>query len=318
MNSRKTLLLACTALALLVALAGCNQPNKQDAPLRVAVLPILDSLPLYVAEAEGYFQDENITIELITVSSAAERDQLLQADQVDVLITDLVALALANRDQSELVAIRYAMLPTPQFAQFRILSAPEAGIESVQDLAQVPVGISEGTVIEYVTDRLLSRAGLPTTSIETVAVPKVPDRMTLLAAGELSAATLPEPSGSLALQEGAHLVIDDTSYTEVSCSIFAVRAEVLDDRAETMRGFVRAINRASVAINDDKTAWSDLLAEGQLVPPAIGSTYSLPDYPPAAVPTAAQVADVADWLNQTGRLAETAPYKQIVTEAFLQ
>ena len=53
-----------------------------------------------------------LQVELIPAASAAERDQLLQAGQVDGVITDLVALALYNKEQTEVVAVRYAMVPT--------------------------------------------------------------------------------------------------------------------------------------------------------------------------------------------------------------
>ncbi|MDF1513816.1 MAG: ABC transporter substrate-binding protein, partial [Anaerolineae bacterium] len=93
-------------LALILILAGCES-NRETRTLRIAVLPILDTLPLYVAEAEGFFDRYGLTVEFIPAASAAERDQLLQAGQVDGVISDLVALAFYNRDQLTVTAIRY-------------------------------------------------------------------------------------------------------------------------------------------------------------------------------------------------------------------
>ncbi|HQK15671.1 MAG TPA: MetQ/NlpA family ABC transporter substrate-binding protein, partial [Anaerolineae bacterium] len=205
MRKLRVLLLASCIGAVL--LTGCQKPEAKA--LRIAVLPVLDALPLYVAEAEGYFAAQGIQVELIPAASAAERDQLLQAGQIDGFITDLVALALYNRESPQVVAVRYAMVPTADFAQFRILAAAQSGITTVEGLRGVPIGVSEGTVIEYVTHRLLEAEGLPTDAIATLAVPKIADRMALLGAGELSAATLPEPLASLAMQQGAVLIVDD-------------------------------------------------------------------------------------------------------------
>ncbi|MCD6285312.1 MAG: ABC transporter substrate-binding protein, partial [Anaerolineae bacterium] len=308
MMRRAWFVLTLTAAALGLTLSGCRRGAKPAPRLRVAVLPILDSLPLYVADMEGFFSEEGIEIELLTAGSAAERDQLLQAGQVDSVITDLVSLALVNRDEIRLVAVRYAMVPTAEVAQFRILAAPNAHVHSPSDLAGAAIGVSEGTVIEYVTERLLAAEGLAPDQIETLAVPKIPDRMALLTAGELTAATLPEPLGSLALQQGAQLVIDDTAHPEVSCSIFAVRADVLTDQPEVVQSFVRAINRASTAINGDRASWADLLSEKGIVPTPLIGSYTLPDYPAPAVPTEAQYFDVAAWLRETGRLDAAPAY----------
>ncbi|MBN2389095.1 MAG: ABC transporter substrate-binding protein [Anaerolineae bacterium] len=301
------LLLFCIGM---IALSGCRKP--ESGTLRIAVLPILDTLPLYVAEIEGYFAAQGITVDLIPAAAAAERDQLLQAGQIDGFITDLVALALYNRDTTQVVAVRYAMVPTANFAQFRILAAAQSGITTVEGLRDVPVGVSEGTVIEYVTHRLLEAAGLPTDEIATLAVPKIPDRMALLGAGELSAATLPEPLASLAMQQGAIVITDDTAHPEISCSVYAFHKDVIDQHPQTVRAFLAAIDEASDAINGDKSRWSDLLADKGLVPAPLAGAYILPDYPANAVPTEAQFANAVSWLQATGRLTATPMYKDSV------
>lgn len=301
------LLMFCCAMA---AMLGCK-PAEEKA-LRIAVLPILDTLPLYVAEAEGYFDARGIAVELLPAASAAERDQLLQAEQIDGFITDLVALALYNRNATQVVAVRYAMVSTPNFAQFRVLAAAESGIATVEDLRGIPIGVSEGTVIEYMTHRLLEAEGLPTDAITTLAVPKIPDRMALLGAGELSAATLPEPLASLAMQQGAVLIIDDTRHPEVSCSVYAFRKDVIDQQPQTVQAFLVAIDEASAAINADKGRWGDLLTEKGLVPAPLAGTYTLPDYPTDAIPTEAQFADAVAWLQDTGRLTTAPTYEDSV------
>ncbi|MGC9395980.1 MAG: ABC transporter substrate-binding protein [Anaerolineae bacterium] len=293
-----------------VVVTGCR---KQEAgALRIAVLPILDTLPLYVAEAEGYFAAQEVEVELIPAASAAERDQLLQAGQIDGFITDLVALALYNRDATQVVAVRYAMVPTADFAQFRVLAAAQSDIATVGDLRGVQIGVSEGTVIEYVTHRLLEAERLPTDEITTLAVPKIPDRMALLGAGELRAATLPEPLASLAMQQGAVVIADDTAHPEISCSVYAFRKEVIDQEPQTVRAFLAAINEASAAINIDKNHWSALLTEKGLVPAPLAGSYTLPDYPASAVPTESQFADAVTWLKATGRLTTTPAYEDSV------
>jgi NitT/TauT family transport system substrate-binding protein len=307
---------AFLALAILL-LAGCRAGRAAEAPapLRFAVLPILDALPVYVAEAEGYFAAEGVEVELVHASSAAERDQLLQAAQIDGVITDLVALALYNREITRVIAVRYAMTPTAEFAQFRLLAAPGSGILTPADLRGVPIGLSEGTVIEYVTARLLEAEGLAGDEIVPLGVPKIPERMALLAAGELQAATLPEPLASLAIQQGATVIVDDRAHPGVSGSLFAFKASIVRNREADVDGFLRAIDRASAAINADKTRWDDLLAEQALIPAPLTGSYTLPDYPTGGLPPASQFSDVIDWLQAAGRLRTNPDYADVVRPA---
>lgn len=312
---RKTVLLLA-ATALLLAAAGCGGTAEPES-LRIGVLPILDTLPMYVAQQEGIFAENGVEVEFVSAASAAERDQLLQAGKVDGIITDLVALALYNRDAPRVSAVRYAMTPTSDFAQFRVMAAGDADIAEPADLAGVPIGISEGTVIEYVTARMLQAEGLSPQEIETLAVPKIPERMALLRSGELRAATLPEPLASLVMQDGAVVVVNDTDHVDTSCSVYAFRRETLEEHPDAVRGFLKAVSEASQAINADKTRWSDLLAEQNLVPQPLMGSYELPDYPSDDIPSEAQFTEAVAWLQETGRMSGEPSYADAVEDGYL-
>lgn len=311
---RVVLLLLVVVIPLAIGCRGAQPP----AAVRFAVLPILDALPIYVAAEEGYFAEEGLEVELIPAASAPERDQLLQAGRADGVITDLVALSLYNREDRSVVTVRYAMVPTAEFPQFRILAAGDAGVRSPAELSNVPIGVSEGTVIEYVTDRLLAAEGLPSEEIAALAVPKIPERMALLNSGELAAATLPEPLATLAMQQGAVVVVDDSRHPEFSASIFAFTAGMVEDNPDAVGAFVRAVDRAGAAINADKARWATLLAEKNLVPPPISGSYTLPDYPTGGVPTEEQLADVGAWLIQEGMLDVEPLYEEVVDGSFTE
>lgn len=312
----RTYTLIAVATGLLLVSAGCAGGAAPDT-LRIGVLPILDALPMLVAEQQGAFEQYGVEVEFVSAASAAERDQLLQAGKIDGFITDLVALALYNREAPRVAAVRYAMTPTSSFAQFRVMAARESGISRPEELADVEIGISEGTIIEYVTDRMLEAEGLSPGEIETLAVPKIPERMALLRSGELDAATLPEPLGSLALQDGAVVVVDDTRHIETSCSVYAFRKETLLGSPEAVRNFLKAVSQASEAINQDKDRWSDLLAEENLVPEPLMGSYGLPNYPSDETPSQAQFADAVAWLQETGRLSGEPSYADSIDASFL-
>ena len=301
---------------LLLAGASCGG-GREPHTLRIGVLPILDALPMYVAREVGLFEEVGVDVEFIPAASAAERDQLIQTGKVDGIITDLVALALYNRETPSVVGVRYAMTPSDGSPQFRIIASRDADIAQPRELIGVQIGVSEGTVIEYVTDRLLEAEGLAPSEIKTLGVPRIPERMALLRSGELPAATLPEPLASLALQDGAVVVVDDTDHLDTSCSVYAFRQATLDRRPEAVRGFLEAVSQATLAINEDKGRWSGLLANQNLVPEPLMGSYQLPDYPVDKAPTKAQFTDAVDWLQANGRMSETPSYDDVVDASFL-
>ncbi len=307
----------CLALILAGIGAACSPQPAEPTRIRVAVLPILESLPMYVADQEGYFAAEGLEVELIPVSSAPERDQLMQSGQVDAMINEVVSVLFYNQESPQVVVVRFARVATAQAPLFRILAAKDSGIQSVEELAGAPIGISEGTVIEYTTDRLLERAGLAPEQIAKVAVPKIPDRLNLLASGQLQAANLPDPAASLAILQGAVPVIDDTTYPEISHSVISFSRGFVEEHPEAVRGFLRALERAVEAVNGDKSRWDDLLGQKKLLPPPLRGVYTLPDFPPASVPSPEQFNDALAWAQGKGLISTDVPYESSVDASFL-
>jgi NitT/TauT family transport system substrate-binding protein len=197
------------------------------------------------------------------------------------------------------------------------VSSAESGITQVDELRLIPIGVSEGTVIEYTTDRILENAGLSENEIVKIAVPRIPDRLNLLASGQLEAANLPDPAASLAILNGAKLVIDDRSYPQVSHSVLSFSYAFIEEHPEAVRGFLRAVEEAVQAINRDKGAWSQLLVDNNLIPPPLLESYELPDYPLAGVPSEDQFNDALAWLQETGLVTTDLEYGQSIDDSFL-
>lgn len=299
-----------------VLLAGCGG-EPEPMTLKMAVLPILDNLPMYVADEQGYFADENLTVEFIPVNSAAERDQVIQAGRADGMINEILSTLFYNKQEPTITIVRYARVATPDYPQFRILASADSGITSAQDIIDQDIGISEGTIIEYTTDRLLQAEGLSAEDISTVAVPGIPDRMALLDSGELPAANLPDPLASLAMQGGATVVIDDSSYPEYGHSVISFRNEVLQNNPEAIESFLAAVERAVADINADKDQFSGLLAERNLVPQPLIGSYAVPDFPTASVPPTSQWDDVLDWAFSKGYIDSDVEYADSVDASYL-
>lgn len=309
-------LMAAVCLALVSGCAAFSAATP-EVPVRLAVLPILDALPMYAAEEQGCFEEEGVEVRFIPVSSAAERDQVMAAGQADGMINELVSTVLYNQNGVQIQVVRFARVASAEDPQYRILAAPESGVDSAADLAEVEIGISEGTVIEYITDRLLQAEGVSMEAIQTISVPRIPDRMALLTEGELQAATLPDPLSSLAIQNGARVVLDDTRHPEFGYSVISFRAEYLESNPESVRAFLRGLECGVESVNESPEEWTGLLVERQLVPEPVLGAYEVPSFPAATIPSQAQFDDVVAWFDEKGMEPGQATYANSVTAEYL-
>lgn len=297
-------------------LAGCGGAAEPQT-LRVAVLPVLDALPMHVALEQGYFAEENVNVELVAVNSGPERDQLMQSGQVDGMINEIVSVLFYNQQDTEVAIVRFARTATADAPVFSILAAADSGITSVEDLAGVEIGISDATVIEYMTDRVLQYEGLAEDEIVTVAVPRIPDRLALLQSGELKAATLPDPVTGLAVLQGATVITDDSVLPEVGTSVISFSVQALEEKPEAVRGFLAALEKAVNDLNTNPDEFTPLLSEKGLVPEPLLATFVMPPYVTASVPTEAQWEDAIDWAMGKGLISNAPSYADSVDASFL-
>ncbi|NLX10353.1 MAG: ABC transporter substrate-binding protein [Chloroflexi bacterium] len=306
------------ALALLAALfAPALAPGAAQArqdPVRIGALPILDVLPFYVAEQNGYFEEEGVPVEMIPVSSALERDQLFLAGELDGMLNDLISTGIFNQDEVRAVIVAQARRAYEDAPQFRVLAAPDSGIATPEDLRGVEIGISENSVIHYIGQRILEDAGLSADDLSWRAEPNIPIRYQLLMEGQMEVVVLPDPLAQAAIEGGAILVADDTALveTQFSQSVISFSTALIEDHPEYIEGILRAWNRAAEDINADPEAYRDLWLEKTPVPDSVRDTYRLPPFPTYAITDEAAWNDTMTWLVEQEIIDDAPAYEDSV------
>ena len=298
-------------------LQSCAPKPVEMPVLKIALLPIIDAVPIYAAQQEGLFEKNGVKVEIIPVSAAPDRDQLMSAGQADGEINETASVMLFNRESTQLQIVRYALRPTAMSPHFYILASAKSGITQATQLKGVEIGVSQGTVIEYVTDRMLEAQGFTADEIKVIPVPKLSDRMTLLASGDLLAGTMPDPLASLAIQQGAVDVLDDAQSPQYGYSVISFRKAVIDAEPAAIRSFLAALEEATALVNADPAKFANILSDQQIVPAPLLTSYTLPEYPTAGVPTEDEWNDAMTWMIEKQLLKSTVSYSSSVTSEYL-
>jgi NitT/TauT family transport system substrate-binding protein len=304
-------------ILIMIVISACSSRSANPTSIRIAVLPVLDTLPIHVAQEEGLFEKHRVAVEILPAGSAPKRDEMISAGQADGMVNEVVSTIFYNRDETQVQIVRYARSATPDSPIFFILASGQSGISAVDQLKGVEIGVSKGTVIEYLTDRLLQAEGFSDEQISTVAVPDIGQRMALLGSGELNAAMLPDPLASLIMQQGANLVIEDSKHPEYSHSTVSFRKSFIDENPDAVRGFLAAWEDAVELINADPQYYADLMVSKELVPPPLIDKFPVPQFVTADVPSQSQWDDSINWVNENNLVSGQASYDNSVTSEFL-
>jgi NitT/TauT family transport system substrate-binding protein len=330
--TRSTRTLAAVLAALMIAalaLTGCSQAGTgTDAPhqgtplpmtVRIGTLPTEDSLPLWVAQKQGYFATENLPkVEIVEFQSAQERDAAFAAGAIDGFMGDIIAAANLTA-AGKPCTIETVMLGADQSqGRFGIAVAPKSTVTALPQLGNVPVGTSSATIQEYVLDGLMSEAGVATDSVKVEEVKKVPVRFQLLMSGQLKAAALPEPFLSLAEQGGAKLVASDTSATanlSQTVLVFSNAFLAKEGGSSTVASVLKAWDLGVNDINKAPDSVRALLVDKAKLPQSLATSYKVNTYPTHQLPSQSDVDAVLAWMKAKGYLKTDVTYGQLTGQA---
>ena len=298
------------AVMLVVVCTGLPAVQARE-PLRLGILPVVDTLPLLVGETEGLFAEEDLRVELVTFQSALERDAAFQAGRLDGYFGDILSAVLMIRAGQPVRIVTTVFHTHPGHRMFGIVASPGSGLNTLAALQGREVAISRATIIEYLLDRLLVSRGLAPDYVEKLEIKKIPIRLQMLLADQVPAALLPEPLLSLAELKGGEVLLDDRGL-DTSETILALRVQVLAQRPGLAEKFLAAYGKAVRRINRNPDNYKDLLAARTRFPMPVKQQFRIPVFPEPAPPSARDVSAVQDWLGATGNHTDQMPYEALV------
>ena len=279
--------------------------------LRIGILPVVDTLPLQVADVAGDFAAQGLPVELMAFQSALERDAALQAGELDGYFGDLLNTILLMRAGEHLRIVTTVFRTHPDHRMFGVVTAPGSPLVTAGDLAGRAVAISRATIIEYLLDRLLAAGGVDPGAVEKQDIKKIPLRLQMVLAGQVPAALLPEPLLTLAESKGGRVLLDDRAL-DMSETILALTGKALERNPDLGPRFLAAYRAAVERINAAPENFKDLLVSRTQFPLPVKDRYRVPVFPPVAPPSPADVAAVQDWLEANGMGGARLDYADVV------
>lgn len=316
--------LGLIVLSLAIFVFGCgaqkvseSQSAKSETKtVKIGILPIEDNLPFYVAEKDKIYAKEGVQVELVSFASAMERDAALQAGQIDGQVADLLAVALLKKIGVDVRIATIGLGATPQEGRFAILSSPKSDIKDLAGLKGATLGISQNSIIDYVSDQMLIDKGVQLNNIKEISIPKMPVRVDMLLSDQITAACLPDPLASLAQAKGAHVLVDDT-YKNISQTVFLFRSASIQDNPEGIKAVVRAYGSAGQALTNNPDQYRELFLDKAQIPQELKDSYKTPTFSKLQLPTEEEVQSVMKWMVDRKLIPQAYDYQELVDPSLL-
>jgi NitT/TauT family transport system substrate-binding protein len=306
-------------ITIMVFLGGCaeekgmpeGQGQETAGKLKIAVLPIEDTMPLLVAEKNGYFRAENLDVELVSFQSPVEQSNAMQSGEMNGMVTDMIVATLLKDSGLDLKITSITLGVTPAEGRFAIIAAPKSEIKTMEDLKGKNIGISHNSIIEYVTDGLLIEEGIDPGEVKKTSVPKIPVRMEMLFSNQIDAIVVPDPLVTFAEFKGGRIVAQDNK-KNLSQAVLLFDQKTLDQNKNGVEAFYRAYRKAVDDLNNHPEDYKELLIEQANIPELIAEDYKIQHYPQPQVPSEQDVNNILDWMKGKGLLKNDLKYQDLV------
>ena len=208
--------LSATVLMLMCACSG--EPASREAAnravrdaVRVGYQRYITYAPLFIAQAEGFFAAEGITLELIVMPDGSAGTPLVLAGRIDVMAgpgTPGLLNAIAHGARVKIVADK-GSIPMSGCSQLALIGRAGIDLGARSGPGRIRrISPSRAThVFDYFVERALAEAGLDTSALEVL---HLPTSMlgSALGDGRVDAVATTEPAVARLVAAGNHVLRD--------------------------------------------------------------------------------------------------------------
>lgn len=217
--------------------------REDSAALKVAVMPTLDCLPLFIAKDRQLF-DTAVDIRLKRFTAQMDCDTALMRGRVEGSVTDLVRAERMKKGGDSLTYF------SATNAYWLLISNRHQRITQLKHLDDKMLAMTRYSVTDLLGDLAVDSAKLKPERVFRIQVNDVNVRLKMLENNEMDALLLTEPQATQALL-GKHKVLLDTRKEDIRMGAIVFRGKGMDDanRKKQMEVFLKGYNVACDSIN---------------------------------------------------------------------
>lgn len=218
--------------------------RKDSAAFKVAVMPTLDCLPIFVAHEYHLFDTVRTDIRLKYFQAQMDCDTALMKGRVQASISDMVRTEYMQKRGAKLHYL------TSTNAYWQLMVGRTVRVKRFQHLADKAMGMTRFSVTDLLADMVVDSAKLAHDEVFRIQVNDVYVRLKMLENKELDVAWMTEPQSTMARLMACQ-PLADSRQLKVNMGVLVCLHQVMKDtdRKWQLDRFVNGYNSACDSIN---------------------------------------------------------------------
>ena len=235
------------ALALAIALSAGSAVAEE---IKVGVLHLASSGPIFIAADKGYFKDEGLEAKLVFFEAAQPIAVAVVSRDLDVGVTAFTAGFFSLAGKGGITVIGAQSREEPGYHLIAYVAsdkAYDAGFKSLEDFPGRKIAITQvGSSFHYSLGLLADKLGFKLSSVELAPLQSMPNMASALEGNQVDGALMPASLAVPLIERGkAHLLgwVGDETPWQLG-ALFTSPKEVAEHRTRLER-FVRAYQKGA-------------------------------------------------------------------------
>ncbi len=270
----------CGALGSTGSGGSSSGSGLEKTTLKVSILPTTDLAPFWLAQDNGYFKAEGLSVDSVIAASGQASLTKSISGEADIAFSTYPPFFTAKSSGAadmQLVADATSVNPKSN----AIVTVPNSPVKTIFDLADKKIAITaKNTASDLLTRSVMQDHGVNFGKVKWVLIP-LPNIAAALQQGEADAAYLPEPYITQAAKTaGAIPVIDINSGATQDFPLtgYGATRKWVRDNPKTLAAFQRAMQRATHDALNDRAKVEPLLVRFAKIDEDTAKLLTLPGY----------------------------------------
>src|SRR5574344_276874 len=219
--------------------------TEDSLALKIAVMPTLDCLPIFVAKDARLFDTLGIDVRPRMFTAQMDCDTALAGGSVEGGISDLVRAQKLNLSGTTLTFV------TATACSWQLITNKQARLKDIKQFEDKMLAITRYSATDLLSDMVISNAKIKSEKVYHPQINDVKIRLNMILNNEMDAVFLSEPQATVARNAG-HIVLMDTKKKDINLGVLVFREKDMSDkyRQRQLKLFLKAYNSAVDSINN--------------------------------------------------------------------
>jgi NitT/TauT family transport system substrate-binding protein len=311
---------------------SCADTQKPLASIQIGVLVSPNSLPMVIAEKEGYFKKKGIEAHITYYQDTKSKNLDFEKGNTNIMITDLSAALKLKSQGSDLSIISLIRGGEAKQGRIAIITGPN-GIHSLDDLKGKKLAVIPNSISEFGADQILHFSGIPENSVEKDYLDSYNKILNKVANHNVTAGVLVTPLVTFAEFQGCRVLADD-SESSLYFLVLVSHENFLKKNTLLLKNFLEVYYNVVTQINQKPSVYKQYLLDLARVPSPdpesirsylltmtkapkrIRHSMPIPEYSKYTIPNKEQIDLVSQWLVDKKIIPQPVEFKDLVFSDF--